>query len=301
MSADLKRAPATLIATLGSEPQVVTSVCDLLVRQGERIDVVRVVHTVFPGTPLEQAVDALHGAFNHPPYIGRTRLELYPLTGKDNLPFNDVESPDAAQAVFHILYELVWEAKLLGRRVHLSIAGGRKSMAVFGMAAAQLLFEEEDRLWHLFSAGEFLTSKRLHPEPGDDVHLIPIPVILWSQVSPVLTDLRQVKDPIEALERIRQLQLKDKLDQARAFVLGSLTAAERRAVELLVKEGLGDQEIADRLLLSPRTVEGQLRSAYLKAANHWELPDVGRAQLISLLSMYYSVRIDAEQIAGFPA
>jgi hypothetical protein len=56
-------------------------------------------------------------------------------------------------------------------QVHLSIAGGRKTMAVFGMTAAQLLFDEHDRLWHLFSGGEFLVSKRLYPQPGDEVRL----------------------------------------------------------------------------------------------------------------------------------
>ncbi len=301
MSAETKKQPATLIATLGTEPQVVTAAYDLLTRRGERIPLISVVHTVAPGTPIEQAVAALVEVFNSPPYSHLTELHLHPLYDDTNRPLSDVESPGATQAVFRALYRLVREAKLEGMRVHLSIAGGRKSMGVFGMAAAQLLFDENDSLWHLFSSGDFLTSKRLHPEAGDEVHLIPIPVILWSQVSPVLTDLRQAQDPFEALERIRQLQLRERLDQARSFVLGSLTPAERRAVELLVREGLSDQEIGDRLAISPRTVETQLRSAYLKAANHWELPDVGRAQLISLLNMYYSVRIGAETNTGFSA
>jgi CRISPR-associated Csx14 family protein len=295
------RQSATLIATLGSEPQVVTVACDLLLKSGELIDTVAVIHTIAPGTAIEQAVDILRTAFIDQPYAGNVRLNLIPLLDDENCPIADVDSSTSSRIAFREIYRQVREAKLEGLRVHLSIAGGRKSMAVFGMAAAQLLFDEQDRLWHLFSSGDFLSSKRLHPEPGDEVHLIPIPVILWSQVSPVLTDLRQAQDPFEALGRIRQLQLRERLDQARAFVLGSLTAAERRVVELLVREGLAGQEIADRLVISPRTVEGQLRSAYLKAANHWELPDVGRAQLISLLNMYYSVRLDTAQNAGFPA
>ena len=122
------------------------------------------------------------------------------------------------------------------------------------------------------------------------MHLIPIPVILWGQVSPILTDLSQVDDPYEAVERIRRLQLVEKVEQSRVYILGSLTAAERRVVELLVRDGLSDQELAERLVLSPRTVEEHLRSAYRKADAHWELVSVNRNKLISLLNLYYSLQ-----------
>ena len=85
------------------------------------------------------------------------------------------------------------------------------------MATAQLLFYEGDHLWHLYPGGEFLESKRLHPQPGDQVHLIAIPVILWSQASPVFTDLKEIEDPFDAVERARQLKLGEKVEQARSL------------------------------------------------------------------------------------
>jgi CRISPR-associated Csx14 family protein len=281
--------PATLFATLGSEPQVITAVLDLLLERGERIQQVSVVHTVAPGTQIELAVETITRVFSGQQARSFPSFTLHPIIDQEGHPLSDVEAPEAAQACFRLLYTLVRAAKLAGLRVHLSIAGGRKSMAVFGMAAAQLLFDENDRLWHLFSAGDFLAAKRLHPEPGDEVHLIPIPVILWSQVSPVFTELSRFEDPYQAVERVSQLQIAEKIESARAFVLGSLTAAERRVVEFLVRGGLGDQEIAARLSLSPRTVERHLRTVYLKAADHWELPDVGRTQLVSLLNVFYLI------------
>ena len=73
--------------------------------------------------------------------------------------------------------------------------------------------------------------------------------------------------------------------------LGSLTPGERRVVRLLVQEGLSDVDIADRLSLSPRTVEQHLRTAYSKAAAHWDLMDVTRTHLIALLNLYFTLEL----------
>jgi CRISPR-associated Csx14 family protein len=276
-----------LIATLGSEPQVVTAALDLLRLQGEAIDTVCVLHSTSPGTAMESALEALMAEFSGAQ--GQMRVAFTPLCDESGRALQDVQTPEETQAAFRFLYRQVRMAKLEGQRVHLLVAGGRKTLALFGMAAAQLLFDEGDRLWHLYSGGEFLASKRMHPQLGDDVHLIPIPVLLWSQVSPVLSDLDGVDDPFEAAEHARQLRLNEKMEIGRTFVLGSLTPAEATVVRLLVESGLSDQEIAGRLSLSPRTVEQHLRSAYRKAAAHWELPDAGRAQLVALLSLYYGL------------
>jgi DNA-binding CsgD family transcriptional regulator len=61
-------------------------------------------------------------------------------------------------------------------------------------------------------------------------------------------------------------------------------------VELLVREGLGDADIAGRLSLSPRTVERHLGDAYRVARAHWDLPVVNRAQLVALLHLYYALK-----------
>lgn len=198
--------PTVLIATLGSEPQVVTTALDLLLMQGEIIHKVHILHTVTPvETPISNAVEILRNESNNPPYIGNISFQFHALCDERGHPLTDVEAPEATRAAFRYLYRLVWTAKQAGERVHLLIAGGRKTLAVFGMTTAQILFDESDCLWHLYSGGEFLSSKRLHPQPGENVRLIPIPVILWSNISPALGSLAQVSDPFEAAERIRQL------------------------------------------------------------------------------------------------
>jgi len=279
--------PSVLIATLGSEPQVVTAALDLLLRQGERISEVRLAHTVDPGSAIDSALERLQTAFAQAPYTGQVKLDLCPIQAQNGRPLQDVETPQDVQAAFRFLFFLIRQAKLAGERLHLCIAGGRKTMALFAMAVAQLLCDEGDRLWHLYSAGEFLDSKRMHPQPGDQVHLIEVPFILWSRISPVLGDLGQMDDPHKAVERVRQLQLVERMETIRSFVLGVLTPAEQRVVALLVAQGLTDKQLAGRLSLSARTVEQHLRTAYTKAANHWELESVNRTQFVSLLNLYY--------------
>jgi hypothetical protein len=145
------------------------------------------------------------------------------------------------------LYAEVRAAKLAERSVHMMIAGGRRTLTVFGMATAQLLFDENDYLWHLSSQPELEASGRLHAGPDEWARLIPIPVVLWGRLSPVFEQLSTVADPFEATEHLRQYRLREKWDAARTFVLGSLSGAEQRVVELLAREGLTDAEMAARL------------------------------------------------------
>jgi CRISPR-associated protein Csx14 len=280
---------AVLIATLGTKPQVVTTAADLLLAAGHSLAEVKVLHTLDQKGVLAPALETLSREFTtYADYqaLTFTLVPIRDMTG--TLP--DVESAADAEAVFRALYRRVWQEKRAGSAVHLSIVGGRKVFAVYGMATAQLLFGEEDCLWYVSVGGEFLASEGLHPAAGDDAHLIPIPVMRWRTVSPVLTDLSQIDDPFRAVERQRTLRLQESLDEARAFVLGVLSPAERRVVEPLVREGPSNTELAVRLSLSPRTVERHLGEISSKAAVHWGLPDVSRTQLVALLNLYYALK-----------
>lgn len=281
--------PAILIATLGSKAQIITLTLDLLQQQAAGLSEVVVVHAD-PQRPETAA--ALQRLYDEVPrrysqLVYRT-LELRH-TDTDK-PLADIVAPHEVEAAFRALYAEVRAAKLADRAVHLQIAGGRRTLTVFGMATAQLLFDERDRLWHLSSPPELEASGRLHAGPGEWARLIPIPVVLWGRLSPVFEELGAVSDPFLATERLRQLRLREKWEMANSFVLGVLTGAERRVAELLAREGLMDAEIARRLDLSSRTVERHLSEIYLKAAAHWTVGSVNRAQLITLLNLFYNFR-----------
>jgi CRISPR-associated protein Csx14 len=276
-----------LVATLGHKPQVVTTATDLLLQQGSSLGEVVAIHTAAAGE-LADSVSRLRAEFDsYPPYRS-IPLRLQPIAGPAGA-LADVETAADAAAAFRAVYRVVLEAKRVApqRTIHLSIVGGRKVFAVYGMAVAQLLFDDEDCLWYVLAGGRFLAEGRLHPGPGDEARLVRVPVLRWGTVSPILTDLSRFDDPFQAADHQREKKIRERMEEARAYVLGSLSGAERPAVELLALEGLTDEQIAERLSLSARTVSHHLASAYAKARAHWGLPEVGRHQLIALLQMFF--------------
>ncbi len=250
-----------LIATLGSEAQVITLTLELLLARGYNIHELVVVHTLPEQEPVRSALARLReffGEAHRDSLLFRTVLIGAPE------PIADLVTEDEVGALFRTLYREVLSAKRAGKTVHLSIAGGRKTMAVYGMAVAQMLFDDNDHLWHLLSTGKILEERRMQSQPGDEVKLIPIPVLRWSAVSPVLTDLARHDDPWEALREQRQLRHRAEWQRKKDFVERVLTRAEREVVELLVREGLSNEAIAQRLHRSVRTVGNHLSHVYDK-------------------------------------
>lgn len=273
--------PVVLMATLGSKAQLITLAVDCLRQEGEILQEAIVFHTIAQRPETARALEALRRvADTLPP------CRFVELCGPQG-PLLDVTAPDEVECAFGQMYAEVRAAKLRGERVHLLISGGRRTLTVFGMAVAQMLFDDEDRLWHLASHPALEASGALRAGPGEWARLIPIPVIPWGRLSPVFDSLRDVTDPFEAARRLERLRLREQWDAARIFLLTKVSAAERQVLDLLAGEGLTQSEVADRLSLSPRTVETHLRNAYHKAAEHWDLPDVNQAQLVRLLSSFY--------------
>jgi len=121
----------TLIATVGSEPQVVTLVLDLLFDKGYPITKVMVVHTC--GKDVRDALKALSVEMGALQPISFEKIGVI----HEHRPVTDNLTHEDAGAFLRTIYQVVLKEKRAGRVVHLSIAGGRKTMAVYGMVAAQ--------------------------------------------------------------------------------------------------------------------------------------------------------------------
>lgn len=280
---------SVLIVTLGSKPQLATLALDCLHQMREKPVSLILIHASTARPETQAAIDKIQTDIpgSHP------KVQLYTIELQENgKALADIILPEEVDVAFRAVYTQVRSAKLDDKKVHMLIAGGRRTLTVAGMATAQILFDDEDRLWHLASHPALEKSGGLHVGEGEWCRLIPIPVIPWGRLSPVFDVLRAVDDPFSAAQKLSELRLREQWDQARIFVLAHLSSAERNVVELLVRDGLTQNEIADRLNLSVRTVEQHLRSTYAKAEKHWELDsDVHQTQLVRLLGIYFTNEI----------
>lgn len=276
---------STLIATLGSKPQLITLAVDCLCQDDKPVNRVVIIHGLKERVETQRAITVLEGDLSKSnPQITLEFLELQ----RDGLPLADIATPEQVDSAFRVLYATVRRLKMDDQTIHLLIAGGRRTLTVFGMAVAQMLFDDRDRLWHLASHPALEESGKLHASEEEWTRLIPIPVISWGRLSPAFDVLRSVDDPFEAVNQLSKFRLREQWDAARIFILTKITSAESSIVSLLVREGLSQPEIAERLGVSLRTVEQHLRSIYRKAEEHWEAENINQARLVRLLGLFFS-------------
>ena len=246
-----------LICTLGAEPQVVTLSLDALLQLGIPITRVDVVHTLDDREPIRGAIAQLKHEFLNVHRYGENILFNSHLLAGVGGPLKDVVSHHEIETAFQSLFVLIRQHKYAGRIVHLCIAGGRKTMALFAMGAAQFLFDSRDRVWHLISSPALLASRQLHAINPDDVQLVSVPIL--------------------------HLPATDG-NRARAFLEQHLTSAEREVATLLAREGLSNAALARRLNKSPKTIANQLSSVYSKLTVFYGLSEpADRTTLLALL------------------
>ena len=275
-----------LIATLGSEPQVVTLALDLLQAKGYPIAQVIVLHTA--GDPVRPALARLDEQFTHSEACTYRPVQVE----GDHGPVADIATEKDVAALLRTFYRVVLAEKRAGHLVHLSVAGGRKPIAVYGMVVAQLLFDEDDRVWHLLTEGWRPGDERvMHIRDGAKAELIPVPVLRWSSVSPALTGLALKEDPWEAIQAQQSMKQQEEHLRKKDFVEHWLTPAEREVVRLAC-QGLDNAAIGQQLHKSEKTVEKQFTAIYAKL-HEWrgfreDIP-IRRPLLVSEFAPYFSV------------
>ena len=255
--------PSVLIATLGAEPQVIALAAQLL-QQACAVTAVVVVHTDASRAPLDRALPALLTAFAGQP--------TWPPLYTHPIAIADVLTPAEFTQYTDALYSVVRRRLGEGYRIHLLLAGGRKSMAMLGMSVAQLLLGPEDRVWYLHSAEPLRQARTYLLQPGDDVQLIPIPLPQQHAAPPIFRRHFQAENMNSAQRELAAEQAAHR----RHFVEHELTRAEREVAALVVAEVTTVKSIAAALHKSPKTVTNQLNSIYSKVESYFGLqPDVG--------------------------
>lgn len=284
-------ASAFLLATLGSEPQVVTIALQTLLEQGIPVETTIVIHTSESSPAIGRALDDVRRAFASPPFEN-VRLEFHAIT-QNGIPLRDIATQDEAQATFGDLYRLVKELKRQGHQIHFSIAGGRKIMALYGLAVAQLLCDPQDSLYYLFSESDLIRERRLLLEPEDRAQLVRIPFLRWTNDTALIADIQRFDDPLQAMGRGAELARIEEQRRWEVFCQHVLGRAEEAIVALIVREGLTNAQLAQRLCRSPKTIANQLTSIYVKLHDYLgerASGGVDRHTLIVHLHGYYQRR-----------
>jgi CRISPR-associated Csx14 family protein len=276
---------AMLIATLGTEAQVVTLSLLELERLGFDVSEVVVVHTSGATLEIREAMIRLDQAFTNDERLKRYhyRRELLQ-SGRGPIP--DITTEAEAEDTFNSLFQIVRRYKLDSYCIHLNVAGGRKPMSIYGMVTAQILFDDDDHLWHLVSNEALVKSRRLFPEPGDEYSLVPVPVIRWTDRSPLEMGLAQAETPEEALREQETLRRDMRCE---LFLKGELTPSERE-VALLLARGLSNRAIAVHRGTKMNTVTKQVSAIYDKWRVHFGVAEGApvRDAVVAELAGYFA-------------
>lgn len=279
----LRKMKYCLVATLGTEAQVITTVLDCLLDSKKEIVHVHVIHTTSNDRSLQLALEKLKKECISYSAYRNIKFHFCPILSSGGEEVADLDSIEAGKASFNLLYETMLKIKHEDFKIFLCISGGRKNLSLYGISAAQLLFDEDDKIIHIYSPNSHITSKSMHPTNFHEINLVEIPVLLWSSISPAYLLLSDTVDPIDAIEKYKAIHLEERIEKGRVFLLSTLSKAEHQVVELLVYKGLSDRAIGQILNLSERTVESHIRSARMKAEKFFHLTSLNRARLIVLL------------------
>ncbi len=266
-------ANSTLVATMAGGPQVVTFALDELLRRGEVIEEVIVIHLSPQADPLTgQALSKLAAEFPDDRYAGRScRLRFFPIR-QGTRKLEDICDDAAVNAAWSSIYELIATLKGEGRRLHVCISGGRRICALVAMSAAMLHFDHDDRLWHMYTPEEFLERARdgrvMHARPEDGVRLLQVPVVPWGLYFPALRALTQATPPEVVAAQARWL---DGVERARCReVIEQLTPRQLETLRALAA-GQSPQEAAETLCVTVKTIHAHKSVIFQECRNAWEL------------------------------
>jgi CRISPR-associated protein Csx14 len=269
---------SVLIATLGTEPQIIPITVQLLLQRNVSLVCVDVLHTIPDQKRITASLQSVQASFQtHPewPTLKLTRVASH-----------DVLTPEELDTFSTALFTTLKGWIHRNFQIHLLLAGGRKPMAMLGMSIAQMLLGQEDRVWYLFSNEDLRLSGRTMLTNTDDARLISIPLPMLSSAPSPFGRSFQAETPEQARQ---ELNLAAE-ERRRFFVEQELTPSERKVAQLIVQEVMTVEDIAERLHKTPKTVTNQLNSIYSKMESVFGLQaDVGlkREFLRRELSPYF--------------
>jgi CRISPR-associated protein Csx14 len=284
---------ATLVATLGGKPQLITFLLDLLLARGEQIDDVMIIYlTRYQRS--RAAYERLKKEFSNDQYAGKPcLLSCVPIkTHGDDLV--DIRTPEEVEAVRDHIHKLFGELKEHGQRIHLGLSGGRRLMSFVALAAAMQYLTPVDHIWHIHASPELIEKSGdgdiLHAPPGIELNLIPVPFVPWVSFFPGLSSI--LSRSSQEIDEASFGWLKDEYRDRCARVWSALTPRQRDVLRAFTTD-LSRQKVAKRLNIAVTTVDSHRESILKQCSIVWEAQD-GEMFDIQFLQKYFG-----PYLAGF--
>lgn len=267
----MQRQRTALVATLGGQPQVVTFALDTLLRQGQSIDEVIVIH--LGGPRYGQAFRRLASAFPGDRYQGQPCHFRGVTVRRGGRVLDDIRDTGDGDALWRTIHELTATLKANDLRLHLLLSGGRRLMALMAVSAAMLHLEHGDRVWHLYTPDALRETARdgalLHAGPDDGVRLIQVPLAPLGVYFPGLRPLLGAAPAEVIADRTRWL---DRAEQERCqAVIARLTTRQQEVLQALAT-GLTPAEVAQQFSITVGTVDTHKTTILEECRNAWDLP-----------------------------
>jgi CRISPR-associated protein Csx14 len=263
-----------LVATLGGQPQIITFTLDLLLQEGYPISEVIVIHPrAAAQSRLQRALYQLQAEFTSDHYqqtIQRT-IHFHSRTLEQNgQPIDDIMNSDHADGTLNTIHRLIGDLKRQGYRIHLSVSGGRRMMALLAISVAALNFNRHDHIWHIYTPDHFTEQayegKIMHAPPDAGIKLIEGPFItlgayINSSEHSFKTAQEEQRSQMEAQERARCAEVVEKATPAQLKVLQAFA------------RGLRPQQVADEFSITLATVNSHKTVLLNHCHNAWDTPD----------------------------
>ena len=261
-----------LVAPLGGQPQVITFALDLLLAQGSVVNEVIVIHLA--ALRYRQAYRRLAEAFPGDSYSGRPiHLRGVPVL-RQGRALDDVRDTTDADAVWRTVHELIAGLKARGLRLHLLLTGGRRLLALMAVSAALLHLEHGDRAWHLYTPDGVREAARdgalLHVPAEAGVQLIEVPLAPLGAYFPGLRPLLGASPAEVIATRTRWL---DEVEQGRCRAVLARLSERQADVLRAFAEGQSPAQVADRLTITPKTVDAHKTIILAECRLAWSLPE----------------------------
>jgi CRISPR-associated protein Csx14 len=266
---------STLVVTLGGQAQVVAFALDALLARHESVQQVIVLHLASEQPRVAKALAQLAREFVNEQYVYARvpmRYRTIPLDdGRGAL--RDIRNENDAEVVWQAVYALIADLKAQAQTLHLCIAGGRRLMGLMAMSAAMLLFDHQDRLWHLFTPDEWrqraFEGAVMHVTPEAGVRLIQVPLAPWGAYFPGLQALVGMPSARVVAHQHTWLATDERLRGQR--VLAQLSERQREVLRAFAA-GFTPQQVAERLTISLKTVDSHKTVILELCRNEWQIP-----------------------------